>query len=267
MALAHSVPESVMLDVARKIEQQGTSVSPPSAMVIASDIAQPAYRAAVARFMNAWVDDDAGDAPSTGIAWGLRAAARTITRERAQESVELVWTGPNPMGTPLRRTDGALLEVINAAERTLTIVTFAAYKVPSIAMALIDAARRGVAIRVIIESAQVSEGKVAFEGLAALGPAVRRMAAVYVWPLDQRETDEQGRHGSLHVKCAVADTVMLLISSANLTQYALTLNMELGLLVRGGTVPNRVVEHLDYLIQRKVLMQVSGAETTSYTMR
>ncbi len=267
MALAHSVPESVLFDVARKIEQQGASTTPPSAMVIiASDIAQPAYRAAVARFMNAWAGD-AADAPSTGVAWGLRAAARTITRERAQESVELVWTGPNPMGTPLRRTDGALLEVINAAERTLTIVTFAAYKVPSVAVALIDAARRGVAIRVVIESAQISEGKVAFEGIAALGPNVRRMAAVYVWPLDQRETDEQGRHGSLHVKCAVADTVMLLISSANLTQYALTLNMELGLLVRGGTVPNRVVEHLDYLIQRKVLMQVSGAETTSYTMR
>jgi len=41
-------------------------------------------------------------------------------------------------------------------------------------------------------------------------------------------------HGSLHVKCAVADASVALISSANLTDYTMSLNMELGVLVKGG---------------------------------
>jgi len=36
------------------------------------------------------------------------------------------------------------------------------------------------------------------------------------------------------MKCAVADGEWLFLSSANLTQQAFTINMELGMLVRGG---------------------------------
>ena len=66
------------------------------------------------------------------------------------------------------------------------------------------------------------------------------------------------RHGSLHAKCAVADAATLLISSANLTAYALSLNMELGLLVRGGPQPQEVAAHFTGLIQRGVLLPVTG---------
>ena len=43
-----------------------------------------------------------------------------------------------------------------------------------------------------------------------------------------------GRLGSLPAKVAVADGATLLISSANFTEYAMTLNMELGVLIRGS---------------------------------
>ena len=46
--------------------------------------------------------------------------------------------------------------------------------------------------------------------------------------------------GILHVKCAVADGEWLFLSSANLTQQAFTINMELVMLVRGGTMPERL---------------------------
>jgi phosphatidylserine/phosphatidylglycerophosphate/cardiolipin synthase-like enzyme len=79
---------------------------------------------------------------------------------------------------------------------------------------------------------------------------------VYVWPRDKRPTDAAGRYGSLHAKCTVADTDAILISSANLTAYALALNMELGLLVRGGDLPGRVVGHLRRLVGEGVLVPV-----------
>jgi phosphatidylserine/phosphatidylglycerophosphate/cardiolipin synthase-like enzyme len=44
----------------------------------------------------------------------------------------------------------------------------------------------------------------------------------------------------------------MLISSANLTEYAMTLNMEMGLLVRGGPLPGQVQSHLTRLVEKGV---------------
>jgi PLD-like domain len=44
---------------------------------------------------------------------------------------------------------------------------------------------------------------------------------------------------SLHAKCAVIDSNLLFLSSANLTEFAFNLNMELGVLIKGGSLPAR----------------------------
>ena len=62
--------------------------------------------------------------------------------------------------------------------------------------------------------------------------------------------------GILHVKCAVADGRWLFLSSANLTEYAFTINMELGVLVTGGSLPGQVQEHFDRLIANNLLCRV-----------
>jgi phosphatidylserine/phosphatidylglycerophosphate/cardiolipin synthase-like enzyme len=46
------------------------------------------------------------------------------------------------------------------------------------------------------------------------------------------------------------------VSSANLTAFALELNMELGVLVRGGPAPRRVREHFDRMIRAGILVEV-----------
>jgi len=60
---------------------------------------------------------------------------------------------------------------------------------------------------------------------------------------------------SVHAKCAVADSRLAFITSANLTSAALERNMELGLLLRGGTVPDRLHAHLAALVTTKVVKQ------------
>ena len=67
--------------------------------------------------------------------------------------------------------------------------------------------------------------------------------------LRDRPYPEDGRHGPLHARVAIADGRVMLISSANLTEYALTLNMELGVLIHGGPAPGRVAEHLARLVE------------------
>ncbi len=170
-------------------------------------------------------------------------------------SIELVWTGPNAGIVPMRRTDQALFELINEATEELTIVSFAVYKIPELVKALKQAITRGVRIRMIVETPEASDGKISF-GIDSLGDELLRNLTIFVWPLDKRPTNEEGKYGSLHVKCAVADKKRLFISSANLTEYALTLNMEMGLLVYNEYLAYEVVEHIDSLITNKILIKI-----------
>jgi len=190
------------------------------------------------------------------LAWALRAAGETDKRWDRWQSVELVWTGPDRPHSSLRRTEQALLDVIESARHSLLIVTFAAYRIPQVGGALLAAAERDVQIRFIAESPETSEGKVSFAGFQALGEPLRRHAQLYIWPKEKREVDAAGHFGALHAKCAVADEHTAFISSANLTDHALNLNVELGVLIRGGEVPAKVARHFRDLIGTNVLAPV-----------
>ena len=52
------------------------------------------------------------------------------------------------------------------------------------------------------------------------------------------------------------ENTWLFLSSANLTEYAFTINMELGLLVTGGQLPGHVEEQFDRLIGMGMLERV-----------
>jgi phosphatidylserine/phosphatidylglycerophosphate/cardiolipin synthase-like enzyme len=134
------------------------------------------------------------------------------------------------------------------------------YKVPNIAPALVNAAKRGVKISLILESTEESEGAVTFNEIEAMGTELARDATAYAWPIEKRGMDAKGNRGALHVKCAVVDDEALLISSANHTEHAMSLNMELGLLVRGGDLPCSLARHLRSLIQNRILVPCNRAE-------
>lgn len=188
----------------------------------------------------------------------LRGASRAIAAERRKQRVELVWSGPNTTSSTLRSTGPALLELINGARECVYIVTFAAYKVPEVSESLQAALRRGVRVVFVLESSNVSGGKVNFDPLPHLMGSFAGGLEVFVWPQSERVTDLHGKFGTLHAKFAVADKKRLLVSSANLTEYAFNLNIELGVLITGGTAPIEAVEHVDKLIRRGVFRLLSG---------
>jgi phosphatidylserine/phosphatidylglycerophosphate/cardiolipin synthase-like enzyme len=216
------------------------------------DLAHPHYRSLVATFLNGWREHAAEVGPQA-VATALLSAASMEKSHREQQSVELVWTGPDVGVVPLRRTEQALLQVIASATERLLVVSYAVYHIPRVCDALVCAADRGVVIRIVVESPERIEGQPAYNTLAALGPSVASRCGVYLWPLEQRAQDESGKSGILHVKCAVADGRWLFLSSANLTEYAFTLNMELGLLLTGGGLPEQIEAHFDRMIQMGVL--------------
>lgn len=195
---------------------------------------------------------DAAGFDSPAVALALAAARERERMARAQQ-VSIVWTGPETSAIPVRRTEQALLELIAGARTRLIVVSFAVYKVPEVATAIVACAERGCDVAVVVESEVESGGKVTFEMSQALGSDVAEHATLYTWPSELRPETGNGKRASLHAKCAVADGERLLVSSANLTAYAFTKNMELGLLVEGGDVPRRVMAHWEGLIDRGLL--------------
>ncbi|GAA0523698.1 hypothetical protein GCM10008937_34060 [Deinococcus depolymerans] len=181
------------------------------------------------------------------LAAALDAAAATAEHLRGEEGVDLVWTGPVTEEVPMRRTESVLAEVVGEAVRTVQVVNFVAYEVPSVSAALRDAVARGVEVSVVLEAPTTLGGRLDTDCVSAMRAAVPG-ATVYVWT-----EQEAGRRGVVHAKCAVADGRIALVTSANITDAALSRNMELGVLIRGGRLPARLARHLRALVDRRVL--------------
>ncbi len=217
---------------------------------------QTRFRALVDDLLTAWRTKVPTVAPLS-VALTLRATAATACHYRTTQIADLAWTGPDVLDVPLRRTDQALLEVIALAEQELLIVSFAVYKIPEIAAALVRAFERGVRLRICVEAPEPEGERTAYDTIRALGKDVQQRAAIYIWPQVKRPTDVKGRTGILHVKCAVADTRALFLSSANLTAYAMETNMEMGVLIRGGDLPRTVVKQFARMMESGVLQRVT----------
>lgn len=222
---------------------------------IAKRVPHHHHRDLALAFVDRW-QGEASSIESRTAAVALQTAAVSEQTHRDSQSVELVWTGPDAEQSPFRRTEQAILQVLDAAKSRITLVSFAVYSIPQVGKALVRAAKRGVRLTVIVETPDKLGGENEYNTIKALGQEVTACSTVYFWPKENRAVSKNGAPGILHVKCAVADGEWLFLSSANLTQQAFTINMELGMLVRGGTMPSRVEQQFERLIQSGQLKQV-----------
>jgi phosphatidylserine/phosphatidylglycerophosphate/cardiolipin synthase-like enzyme len=212
----------------------------------------PVFRRAASGILDAWNAEPG--VLGVVVAAALSAAVETAAAVRATQALDVVWTGPASAEVPVRLTREVLLEVIDCAASSLIVVSYAAYKVPDVVNAVADAARRGVDVRFILESAADSGGRLSSDA----APAFRSLAgtvSIYEWPTEQRRSDG-GLEGAMHAKAAIADEQVAFITSANLTGSAIEANMELGLLVRGGAVPRRLARHFRALMGSGRLVEV-----------
>lgn len=253
--LADRLPHSVMVCVAEAVARHGSLEPAAARRSILQSVPTPDFRDATAEFLDIWHSVACG-VGAEAVAVALVTAAKCEHDHRHEETVEIVWTGPEPAGTRFRQTEQAILEVVNSATRRLTVVSYAVYRIPRIREALVAAASRGVGIRLIVETPTRIEGRGEYDCLLALGDNVASACSVFYWPQEKRAKDDNGKIGILHVKCAVADGHRMFLSSANLTEYAFTINMELGLLVTGGKLPGRVERHFERLVEGGSLIPV-----------
>ena len=202
------------------------------------------FRHHAAALCTAWAGEEALSGRSLALA--VQVAADAVADTRGEQQVSVVWTGPASYEVPVRATSAVLTDVIAEAKHELIVVSFAAYKVADVVEALRSAADRKVTVRLVLESVADSNGKLTHDAKLAFD-AIPDDVEFYVWPAERRATPA-GSHAAMHAKCAVADGRIAFVTSANLTGAAMTENMELGLLVRGGDVPRRIAAHFRALI-------------------
>jgi len=184
----------------------------------------------------------------TGILLGASLARQQLSEE---QSTEIVWTGPTTEFVATRRTEQVLLDLINTAESHLFVVSFVAYDVKSIVNKLRDAVHRGVNVQILLEASQAQGGTIIHDAAELLRSKIPGIS-LYGW----KDQEPQYVGGRVHAKIAVADGKFAFLTSANLTGHAMEKNIEAGILIKGGAVPQQARLHLQGLIDTGVLLPV-----------
>jgi cardiolipin synthase len=251
--VAERLPKEMLSQLVDRLATLDEHSSFSERMAVSYTTSQGDSREIVADLIRGWNDQEPALSPRS-LALALQSASEVDEHHRNAEEARLIWTGPDVSTLPFRRTEQALLELVESTKKSLIIVAFAAYKIPSLVNAINLRASLGIDVVCVLESQDASGGKVSFSPVKKLGlvQAVR----TFVWPLAKRQKDPQGHYGSLHAKCAVVDGECLFLSSANLTEFAFNLNMELGVLIKGGPLPSAAERHFRALISAGYLERV-----------
>ena len=147
--------------------------------------------------------------------------AAQVRRQLADEidRVELVWTGPVQFTVSTRTTLSTAKEMIEAAQRQITVV---GYRVTEGARTVFDslAEKRslGVSVRIMLDEA-----------------SVQAATLQSLWPAETEPPEVYENKTRIHAKLLVIDSSDALVTSANLTRFGLESNIEFGLRVRGTT--------------------------------
>ncbi|WP_445280041.1 DISARM system phospholipase D-like protein DrmC [Streptomyces sp. DSM 118148] len=166
------------------------------------------------------------DANGAGLALAL-ATARSIPRPKpAQVTV----SGPVSASISARLTSGVAVEVVRSARTSLLVASFAAHGARSVMAEIGRAVGRGVRVDLLLEES--TQAAAAFAALPE---------AVHVW-------HRVGSSGVLHAKLIAADRHTALLGSANLTDRALSDNIELGVVLRDPHLVGPLVDHFRWLL-------------------
>lgn len=237
-------PEKV-LAVATRVRRTEAS---KAASFLPSVVGTPTASAVVEHLAVAW---EKTKVSPEELALMLLAAGHVYSRASSAQNTELVWTGPTTPFVSTRRTEQALLQVINSAERSLFITSFVAYDVSTIVKALNTASGRGVDLSMLLELSKDHGGSITFDAIGKMATLVPS-ARLYAW----RDKLDPFFDGRVHAKIAVADGKTCFITSANLTGHAMEKNMEAGVLISGGGIPKILDEHLQSLVDAKIISPV-----------
>jgi phosphatidylserine/phosphatidylglycerophosphate/cardiolipin synthase-like enzyme len=213
------------------------------------------------KFLQMWTESASHlDAEDVTAAVKAALASYHLAQDRAH-FVDAVWTGPDVVGSEVRRTEAVVHEIVASAESDLLVVGYwlvsSTEKVADLLNLLIAKAQDNVTVRFVFDPGEKGSGQDNFDSLAARWPedlagAPRR---VFTWSEALEKAVTKGGYHydrKLHAKVIVADGEDALVTSANLTQAGLIENLEMGLRIQ-GVMAGAIVRHFDRLIETGIL--------------
>lgn len=205
--------------------------------------------------LQAW--NDVGDNLSgETLALLLRASVGAVEEFRkVVPTTQVVWTGPSVDGSYLRSTREVVRDIIRGATSELLVVGYwlAARDdgegiIADVIEMLATAVRRKVSVTVVFDERVRADGRDNLQILVSIWPANSSLPEILTWKLPSTD-----RHVKLHAKVLVADRNDALITSANLTSYAMDRNMEMGARIIGRPAAD-IAGHFHLLADKGVLI-------------
>jgi phosphatidylserine/phosphatidylglycerophosphate/cardiolipin synthase-like enzyme len=193
--------------------------------------------------------------PGPALALVLRTSVAAVSGFREHvPATEVVWTGPRVEGSFLRATREVVREILRGARQEIVVVGYwiAARDegegiIEEVIASLADAVARGVRVSVIVDERVRADGRDNRRVLVSIWPASVNRPKILTWRLPASD-----QHLKLHAKVLVADRRDSLVTSANLTSYAMDRNMEMGVRVVGKPAAD-IARHFDLLEAHGVL--------------
>lgn len=209
-----------------------------------------------------WRDEASGISGSF-LALVLRTSTIALARrERELSQTQVVWTGPRVAGSFLRSTREVIREILRNARRDILLTGYwisAGSDAVGIVEEIIDclalAVKRGISVTLILDERPRFDATDNLAVLCRAWPAECPQPVILTWRLPH---DDQ--HLKLHAKVIVADGADALVTSANLTSYALDRNMEMGIRVSGAPA-GAIDDHFRRLINGGILTAYTPKES------
>lgn len=193
--------------------------------------------------------------PGSALALVLRTSVASVTAFRLHvPATQVVWTGPRVEGSFLRATREVVREILREAQGEILLVGYwiAARDdgegiIEEVIASLSDAVRRGVKVSVIVDERVRPDGRDNRRIFVSIWPLDVTLPKILTWRLPAGD-----QHLKLHAKVLVADRRDALVTSANLTSYAMDRNMEMGVRAVGYPAAD-IARHFDLLEGQGVL--------------
>ena len=115
---------AVARTVASALARLSAAPAPAEEAAILARISPPHFRHSAALMFSVWRNAAPAVQPAA-IALALEVASATEESWKLEQTLELVWTGPDTQVIPVRQTEQVLLEAIDATTRRLTVVSYA----------------------------------------------------------------------------------------------------------------------------------------------
>lgn len=195
------------------------------------------------------------DLSGPALALLLRTSLASVAAFRRQvPATQVVWTGPKVEGSFLRATREVVRELVRGARAQLLVVGYwiAAREdsegiIEGIIASFADAVTRGVSVSLVVDERVRLDGRDNWQVLVSAWPAGVSLPKILTWRLPPGD-----QHLKLHAKVLVADRRDALVTSANLTSYAMDRNMEMGVRIVGHPAAD-IARHFDLLEAHGVL--------------